>query len=452
MMNWEKLLNDSRLGGRAPKAERGRSPYNSDHDKIIFSGAFRRLARKTQVHPLATNDHIHNRLTHSLEVACVGRSLGILAGLKLEEEGVLPAGIRATDIGDIVQSTCLAHDIGNPPFGHTGEEAIKSWFSSKGSEFLRNMSPQEKNDLCYFEGNAQGLRVLTSVENHINEGGMRLTYATLASFIKYPWTSLPAQEGKRPKSDKYGVFTSELKIFDEIANEVGLISREGDDWYCRHPLVHLMESADDFCYGILDLEDGLEMGILSWEEMYEILRPVIPEESVNELEKDMARLSFGRKTPLLRGKVIGRYVEAASDAFIRHQEQYLAGDPTSLIELCEEPVKDSILKAKGIAKSKIFNHPRKIELEVGSYNVISTLLSVMCESAFEWVNTPKNMSFRSKRVIDLIGASTFDPKIKNGDAALSKDYLALRRVVDFISGMTDNYATFLAKQFNGMGM
>jgi dGTPase len=451
-MEWKKLLDSSRLGGRAPKSEKGRSPFNSDHDKIIFSGAFRRLARKTQVHPLATNDHIHNRLTHSLEVACVGRSLGILVGQKLEEDSSLPDGICATDIGDIVQSTCLAHDIGNPPFGHTGEEAIKSWFSSQGSEFLTNLSPREKNDLCSFEGNAQGLRVLTSVENHINDGGMRLTYATLAAFIKYPWTSLPAQDGQRPKKNKYGVYTSELTIFHEVADKVGLISKDGDDWYCRHPLVHLMESADDFCYGILDLEDGLEMGILSWDEMYGILKPVIPANSVSELESEISKLSFGRKTPILRGKVIDRYVEAASEAFIKHQNQYLSGDPTELIELCEEDVKNSILSAKDIAKNKIFNHPRKIELEVGSYNVISTLLSVMCESVYEWTNTPESMSFRSKRIIDLIGESTFDPKIKSGETDVSKDYLALMRVVDFISGMTDNYATFLAKQFNGMGI
>jgi dGTPase len=451
-MDWEKLLNPSRLGGRNPKAEKGRSPFNSDHDKIIFSGAFRRLARKTQVHPLATNDHIHNRLTHSLEVACVGRSLGILAGLKLAENSKLPPGICATDIGDIVQSTCLAHDIGNPPFGHTGEEAIKSWFSGKGSQFLSNMTPREANDLRNFEGNAQGLRVLTSVENHINDGGMRLTYATLSAFVKYPWTSLPAQDGQRPKKNKYGVYTSELKIFHEISNAVGLIRKDGDDWYSRHPLVHLMESADDFCYGILDLEDGLEMGIISWDEMYDILKPVLPSDTASELEKEMSKLSYGRRTPLLRGRIIGSYVEAASEAFIRHEEQYLAGDPTNLIDLCEDNIRNSILAAKDIAKNKIFVHPRKIELEVGSYNVIATLLSVMCESIHEWVNTPEKMSFRSKRILDLIGESTFDSRIKDCESELSKDYMALRRVIDFISGMTDNYATFLAKQFNGMGI
>lgn len=306
------------------------------------------------------------------------------------------------------------------PFGHTGEEAIKSWFSSTGAKFLSGMTPREENDLRNFEGNAQGLRVLTSVENHINDGGMRLTYATLSAFIKYPWTSLPAQDGQRPKKNKYGVYTSELEIFHEISGAVGLISIEGDDWYCRHPLVHLMESADDFCYGILDLEDGLEMGIISWDEMYEILRPVLPSKSASELEKEISKLSFGRKTPLLRGKIIGSYVEAASDAFIQHEEQYLAGDPTNLIELCDDNIKKSILAAKDIAKNKIFNHPRKIELEVGSYNVISTLLSVMCESVYEWVNTPEKMSFRSKRILALIGESTFDSRIKEGNPTYLK--------------------------------
>src|ERR1700678_779900 len=177
-MVWEKLVNSARLGNRPSKSEKGRSPFNSDHDKIIFSGAFRRLARKTQVHPLATNDHVHNRLTHSMEAACVGRSLGIRVGQKLIEGRKLPKGITATDIGDIVQSTCLAHDIGNPPFGHTGEEAIRNWFENDGREFTTGLHAEEANDLKTFEGNAQGLRVLTSAEYHPYEGGMRLTYAT----------------------------------------------------------------------------------------------------------------------------------------------------------------------------------------------------------------------------------------------------------------------------------
>lgn len=275
----------------------------------------------------------------------------------------------------------------------------------------------------------------------------------MASFIKYPWTSGPATDGHRPKKNKYGVFTSELNVFEEIATAVGLRKLGGDDWYSRHPLVHLMESADDFCYGILDLEDGLEMNILKWDDIYDILKPVLQKEGkyISELESDLAKVTYGRKTPILRGKVIGAYIEAAADAFIKHEKEYLEGDQTSLIELCDDNIKNSVLKAKETAKT-IFNHPRKIELEIGAYTVISTLLNVMCEAAIEWHKNPEKMTFRSRRVLDLIGESTFHPSIKNKDGALSGDYLALIRVVDFVSGMTDNYATFLAKQFNGMGI
>ncbi|CAA0085631.1 Deoxyguanosinetriphosphate triphosphohydrolase [BD1-7 clade bacterium] len=457
-MQWHQLLNPSRLGGKPPKAEPGRSPFNSDHDKIIFSGAFRRLARKTQVHPMAQNDHVHNRLTHSLEVGCVGRSLGILAGLKLAEINQLPDAVCAADLGDIVQATCLAHDIGNPPFGHTGEEAIKSWFMNAGNHLLQNMREEEAHDLIHFEGNAQGFRVLTSVENHINKGGMRLTYATLAASIKYPWTSLPAAEGQRPRVHKFGVFSSELETFHEVAEATGLLSKPGDNWYCRHPLAHLMEAADDFCYGILDLEDGLEMEILGWDEFFEIIEPVIPAQSMSDMEADIRRLkSTRRKLPLIRGKVIETYIEAASDAFLKHQQQYLDGDDTPLIELCPPHICDSIKAAKSIARQQIYNHARKVELEIGAYNVIATLLDVMCHSVIEWIHDRDNMSFRSQRVLDLIGEHSFDARIGDGKGygnteGSSQDYLALRRVVDFLSGMTDNYAIYLAKQFNGMAI
>ena len=198
-MNWHQLLCAERLGHRPVKDEEGRSPFHSDHDKIIFSGAFRRLARKTQVHPLATNDHIHNRMTHSLEVACVGRTLGIRVGAALKAAGDLPAHIVPTDIGDIVQASCLAHDIGNPPFGHTGEEAIRNWFQKEGAFYLDTLTPAEQTDIRVFEGNAQGLRVLTTSEYYQYQEGMRLTYATLASSIKYPWCAEATVSQQRPK-------------------------------------------------------------------------------------------------------------------------------------------------------------------------------------------------------------------------------------------------------------
>lgn len=449
-MNWSQLLCAERLGGRGAKIEEGRSPFHSDHDKIVFSGAFRRLARKTQVHPLATNDHIHNRMTHSLEVACVGRTLGIRVGQALKDKGDLPASIWPSDIGDIVQASCLAHDIGNPPFGHTGEDAIRNWFQKEGAAFLEGLSPAEQDDIRTFEGNAQGLRVLTTSEYHQYHDGMRLTYATLASSIKYPWTASPCLQGLRPKNNKYGIFQTELNYFREIADKTGLISR-GNDWYCRHPLVYLMEAADDFCYGIIDLEDGLEMGILNWREIYELLLPVIADSpQLDDLERLLNKVNDGRKPALVRGKIIDAFIHAGTQAFIKNQEAFLHGEVESdLISLCDDKVRTAVQVAKDLAKRKIFNHARRVELEIGAYAVIGRLLETICSAVYASLGDAAHMTYKDNRVMALIGENNFHPNVASKTGHYK--YLALMAVIDYISGMTDNYATNLAKQFNGLG-
>jgi len=445
-MKWKKLLNAERLGSRRIKEEAGRTSFHRDHDKIIFSGAFRRLARKTQVHPLATNDHVHNRMTHSLEVACVGRTLGVKAGNLI----TLPKGFSPSDIGDIVESVCLAHDIGNPPFGHTGEEAIKNWFSKNiGNDIFSELSDHQKKDLENFEGNAQGLRILTTSEFHQYQGGMRLTYASLGSFIKYPWISTDMISGSRPKDNKYGVFKSELDYFHEIADALGLIQK-GDNWFCRHPLVYLMEAADDFCYGLIDLEDGLEMGIISWDKVNRLLGQLLTKKDKEELASLYKGAGLARRASFIRGKVMEKMVEAGAEAFIKNQDDFLDGSVNDdLISLCKPSVRDVVQKAKEIAKKEIFNHPRKIELEIGAYETIGTLLDGSCEATIKWVKDEK-LTYRQKRIIDLIGKNTFPKNIDKLDNS-EKIYFSLMRVVDFISGMTDNYATYLAKQFNGLG-
>lgn len=448
-MNWEQLLCAHRLGRRPAKSEEGRSPFYSDHDKIVFSGAFRRLARKTQVHPLAANDHVHNRLTHSLEVACVGRTLGMRVGNALQARGELPEPLVPTDIGDIVQSSCLAHDIGNPPFGHTGEEAIRNWFQKEGRVYLEDLSEDERDDVRLFEGNAQSLRVLTTLEYYQYEEGMRLTYATLASSIKYPWTATPSVQNQRPKNNKYGVFQTELAYFHEIARETGLLP-VGENWYCRHPLVYLMEAADDFCYGILDLEDGLEMGILDWPEIYEILRKVIQPAQIPELERNLARVDDGRKPAILRGKVIEALIDSGTEAFMKHRSDFLAGRVEGdLISLCDDNVREAVQGAKDLAKQRIFNHAKRVELEIGAYNTIGTLLSTLCGAVDALLGDPERATYKDNRVLALIGDNNFHPSVfaKTG----RYKYQALMAVIDYISGMTDNYATNLAKQFNGMG-
>lgn len=454
-MEWEKLLNKNRLGNRKPKKEEGRSPFHSDHDKVIFSGSFRRLARKTQVHPLATNDHVHNRLTHSLEVACVGRTLGMRVGQKLITSKRIPDSFTAADIGDIVQTACLAHDIGNPPFGHTGEEAIRHWFSNdKGSDLIKKLSPNEISDLKTFEGNAQGFRVLTTSEYHPYDDGMRLTYASLGAFIKYPWLSIDTANKERPKETKYGIYQSELKLFEEVSKATGMISR-GDHWYCRHPLAHLMEISDDFCYAILDLEDGIEMGILTWEEVFNLLRPVLDGKKIGRLNSELRDLRPGRKPPLIRGKVISAFVDAGADAFIENENKILSGEVDEILSLCNTKVKKCVSEAKNLAKERVFQHPRKVELEIGAYNTIATILDVTCNAAIDFVKDGAVANYKSKRLIDLIGKNTFHPDIlSNRNSKKNKrsiEYLALMRAIDFVSGMTDNYATHLARQFNGSG-
>ena len=446
-MNWTQLLNKNRLGGRPAKEESGRNAFLRDHDKIIFSGAFRRLARKTQVHPLASNDHVHNRLTHSLEVSCVGRTLGIRVGEALRERALLPDGIDATDLGDIVQSACLAHDIGNPPFGHTGERAIRAWFQERGHRHLQGLDDAQRADLEGFEGNAQGFRILAKSEYHQYADGMRLTYATLAAFFKYPWLANVARAGHTPRPDKYSAFAAERDAFIEVCTATGL-RRLGDNHFCRHPLAYLVEAADDFCYGVIDLEDGLEMDLLRWEEVHALLRPALPEdeEVAALLHSD---LRPGRKAALLRGKIIEHFIDGGVAAFMRHHDELLAGCVEGdLIGLCADPVRQVVEGAKLLAKTQVFEHPRKIELEIGAFEVIGTLLDSLVDAAAAFAAT-STLNFRQQRLINLIGAHTFPPGLEHMPA-LERRYQCIMRAVDFIAGMTDNYATYLANQFNGL--
>ena len=448
-MDWSTLLNKRRLGNRAAKDESGRTAFIRDHDKIIFSGAFRRLARKTQVHPLATNDHVHNRLTHSLEVSCVGRTLGIRVGERLEKQRLLPQDANPTDLGDIVQSACLAHDIGNPPFGHTGERAIRAWFGERGKHYLDGLAPEQAADLSIFEGNAQGFRILTKSEYHQYDDGMRLTYATLAAFLKYPWLSATGQQASCPRPGKYSTFVAEAAAFREVANATGL-KPVGMDIFARHPLAYLVEAADDFCYAIIDLEDGLEMDLLHWDEVHALLSPAIPDsDEVRALLHSDVRV--GRKAALLRGKIIERFIEAGVEAFMANHDRLLAGNlHGDLISHCEPAVRDVVENAKQLARTKVFEHPRKVELEIGAFEVIGKLLDGLIEAAASHARGDES-NFRHQRIIDLIGRHSFPPDLRQLSAQ-DRMYQCMMRALDFLSGMTDDYATYLAKQFSGMAV
>lgn len=436
-MLWSRLLSAHRLNApeRFTSPEGGRSNFHRDHDRIIFSSAFRRLGRKTQVHPLAENDHLHTRLTHSLEVGSVGRSLGTLVGNAILAD--LPQGFTPEDLGAIVQGACLAHDIGNPPFGHAGEYAIRDWFrDSRQLRLLDDMRRHERLDLQTFEGNAQGLRVVSQLENHRFDGGMRLTFATLGTMLKYPWTVEYAST-----RGKFGAFQSEAEILTQIAEENGLLA-DGSGRWRRHPLSFLMEAADDICYAILDLEDGLEVSLLGYEE----IEPLLLRLAGGVTDEIIAELALApsprRKIALLRGKAIGHMVNRCGDAFLAHYPQMMSGEfEGELLRVAGAGLHEAIIEAKALARSRIFNDRRKVEMEVGAYTTLDILLDAFCHATHaRHQNT--ELSFRHRRILDLM-----EYDLPQAQCPL---YSSFRRVLDFIGGMTDNYASHLSHQIGGI--
>lgn len=436
MMQWESLLTTKRYGhDEVTPQEIGRSHFHKDHDRIIFSSAFRRLGRKTQVHPMALNDHIHTRLTHSIEVGSLGRSLGIRVGELLESE--LPHWVRPDDLGIIVQSACLAHDIGNPPFGHAGEYAIRDWFRQRRDHpFFADLSLAERLDLETFEGNAQGFRVVNCIENNLFDGGLRLTYPTLGTLLKYPWTASDAG-----RKGKFSCYMTEVDILNRLGRELGLIEL-APNHYSRHPLSYLLEAADDICYAILDLEDAIELHLLSFDEVKPILLQMC-----GDLEFDdrifATQASSRRKISALRGKAMENMVDSVVNAFAVNYPAIMRGEyHGELLADGEEMVRDGINRAKSLARERVFPDTRKAELEVGAYTTLGVLLDAFVEAVWErHEKAPGELGYRSEKIISLMGIHAPHP-----EASLYECYM---RALDFISGMTDTYATYLARQIGG---
>lgn len=439
-MDWETLLCRERLGKPvASDDELGRTPFHKDHDRVIFSGAFRRLGKKTQVHPVSSNDHIHTRLTHSLEVGCVGRSLGMRVGEMLRSE--MPDWCQPADLGVIVQAACLAHDIGNPPYGHSGEDAIRHWFrQAEQRGMLDQLSDAEKQDFLHFEGNAQGFRVLTQIEYHQAEGGMRLTYATLGAYLKYPWTAQHAND-LGYKKHKFGCYQAEFPLLQQIAGKLGLPALGPHRW-ARHPLVYLVEAADDICYGLIDLEDGLEMDLLAYAEVERVLLDLVGDDLPETYRQLGPNDSQRRRLAILRGKAIEHLVNAAAQAFIDQQPALLAGElQGDLVEHMPPAARNCVLTAKDMARKRIFQDKRKTLHEIGAYSTLETLLEAFC-SAVNELHAGQNLSFKHQRILDLIGHT-----IPQADWPPYRSYL---RVLDFIAGMTDLYAADMAAQIRGI--
>jgi dGTPase len=435
-MNWINLFAASRLGSQKSKKEQARSPYHKDYDRIIFSTSFRQLNRKTQVHPLAQHDAIHTRLTHSLEVSCIGRSLGMLAAEKIEQH--LPAWISPADVGAIIQAACLAHDIGNPPFGHAGEYAIRDWFDQAYFSQPNSFSDSQWADLRQFEGNAQGLRILSRLDYHPNDGGMRLTYATLGAYLKYPWLSQPIAQHDLSANHlrpKFGCYRSEKELLKLIAEQLGLIEL-AEYRYCRHPLAYLLEAADDICYALIDLEDGILLNILNYEEVAPIFIELIADYGLPE---ELAKPStWQQKIAALRGRVMKRLVDEVSSAFAHHHEQLLHGQlPHGLLHYCPADIAKGIEKAKNLARQKIFNHHSKADLELVAHASLAHLLD-----AFIPLSDPNySLGFKEQRLMLLLS--------RMGVEFGPEHFQNVMAVLDAISKLSDHQAYAMAQELQG---
>ncbi len=381
-MNWEQLLSLKRFGDKHKRLRKEqdeiRLGFEVDYDRIIFSSAFRSLQDKTQVIPLSKTDFVHTRLTHSLEVSVVGRSLGRIAGKKLlEKHPHLQEmhGYRFNDFGAIVAAAALAHDIGNPPFGHSGEKAIGEYFATgAGQKYKELLTEKEWQDIIDFEGNANGFKLLTETREGV-DGGLRLSYATLGAFMKYPKESHPKKPTKHIADKKFGFFQSEKESFKEVADELGLIqTRSGKDIsFSRHPLTYLVEAADDICYTIIDFEDGINLGLISedyaLEYLIKLVKDSINTNKYNSLKYKEDRLSY------LRALAINTLIQDAIDVFINNEEAILDGTfDVSLMDKSryEAQITDII----SLSVEKIYQSQEVIEKEIAGYKIISDILDV----------------------------------------------------------------------------
>lgn len=445
-MNWEQLLSLKRFGDTNKRIRKEqdetRLGFEVDYDRVIFSSEFRSLQDKTQVIPLSETDFVHTRLTHSLEVSVVGRSLGRLVGKKLLEKHPhlqSTLGYQANDFGAIVAAAALAHDIGNPPFGHSGEKAIGEFFiTGAGKNFRSQLTDKEYQDLCDFEGNANGFKILTE-DRAGRLGGLRLSYATLGAFIKYPKESLPKKPTKHIADKKYGFFQSEKASFQDIASELGLLKRSKTDVsYSRHPLAFLVEAADDICYTIIDFEDGINLGLIqeefALEYLSKIIRHTIKTENYYALSTKEDRIGY------LRALAIGSLINEAVNLFMENEEAILNGTfNTGLLDKSQydAQIKD-IIK---ISIDNVYQSTEVVDKEIAGYGVINTLLNTYA--------TAVNNGFNNT-------ASNYDKLIlkslpKNINATSTSLYTRLSSVCYYVSLLSDSKAILEYKKIKGIG-
>ncbi len=446
-MNWEQLLSLKRYGDTEKRLRKDqdetRLGFEVDYDRIIFSDSFRSLQDKTQVVPLSKTDFVHTRLTHSLEVSVVARSLGRIVGKHLIEKypELQTKGYQANDFGTIVAAAALSHDIGNPPFGHSGEKSIGEYFKSgNGKKFQDQLTEKQWQDLIDFEGNANGFKILTETKNGI-EGGLRLSYATLGAFMKYPKESLPKKPTANIVDKKYGVFQSEKEFFIEVANELGLPKLRNDNHiaFMRHPLAFLVEAADDICYTIIDFEDGINLGLISedfaLEYLINLVRENINTKKYHSLQNTKDRISY------LRALAIGNLIREAVKIFIDNEEAILKGEfHHSLLDKCKyEAQIHDILK---LSVEKIYQSKEVVEKEIAGYKIIADLLDVFITAMN---NTYNHTASNYDKLILLL----LPEKYKTIDDDL---YTRILNVCNLVANFSDGNAILLHKKITGVDL
>lgn len=441
-MSWDRLISDKRFGlehYHDPK-HGARSDFRRDFDRLVFSSPFRRLQNKTQVFPLPGSIFVHNRLTHSMEVACVGRSMAAEIATVLREKYISEPWVdKLYSLAEIVGAACLAHDLGNPPFGHSGEKAISTYFSEgEGNALKSELTERQWDDLTHFEGNANAFRLLTHRFNGRRPGGFAMTYSTLASIVKYPFdSSLAGDKGK------FGFFTSEQADFIKVADELGMLPIDtGDNCirYARHPLVYIVEAADDICYEIMDIEDAHKLKILSTEQVIPLLLGYFDDNRKAEIRRIMDGVDDpNEKIAYLRSCIIGVLVNRCAETFVRHEDEILAGSFTgSLLDHIPDLERNGYHRCEALSWEKIYCAGDVVDIELAGTRIISFLID-------ELVKAVRNPQLNYSQL--LLAKVPQQYEINAPDL-----YGKLQAVLDHISGMTDVYALDLYRKLKGMSL
>ena len=449
-MQWPKLLCRKRLGTDLQADSSSlRTDFQRDFDRIVFASAFRRMQDKTQVFPLASNDYVRTRLTHSLEASCIGRSLGTLVGEQVIARHQLK-GFEASDFGDICAAACLAHDIGNPPFGHSGEDAFRHWAreADYGRRRVSVLSGSQREDFLSFEGNAQGFRILSRLQNPDNRGGLQLTCATLAAFTKYPREScLGGSRFPGVSAKKQGFVAEDRELFEIVAEETGLIRRDSvHAVWARHPLAFLVEAADDISYRVIDIEDGYRLGYISFEEVSALYDAVLqlPPQQQNRLD---ALRSDKEKVEFLRAKVINEVIGQTMSCFLDNEEELLSGDfDRPLLDML--PKSAELNRLIEVARKKIYCVPEVVKIQTAGFQVIGELLERFIQVLDDVAEKGSGATAKSRMMLQLIPEQFVGPN----RVSFTNPYTRLLHLTDYIAGMTDSYAVSLYKQITGISL